>query len=630
MSGDGRNHDRAPFYDGTGFPRWKVLMEAHLQARGLDVWRVTIDGKRNENKAERQHDAIARSILLSSLCDSVFNRVFACTNAHELWTQIVENHEGSKDVANHKYHILGKEFNAFKQFDNENAHDMYSRLNTLVNEINALGVQQVSDGEVNRKIIQSLRKPDYDIIITLLHKERLDDLKPNQIINQIIAHEYSLEIYKKQESSSQSEKSLAAKHTCKHQPRRQEQSSSEEEEEESDDETSSSEDESTSRIIRYHHDKVATHVRKLYMLGYETRIREDAVGVFKMAGKKKNKLKRHQALPAVRSRGRKDEGSSKDESSKHFTTRRALMSSSHTCLMAKGNSNVSDDEPLSSDDDESDEICEMMNLIQEQQEHLIKQKKEIKALKAKEELHASFVSRYENLLDKFNLLTKEHEELEEKFNELKSLQCSSDSSIPCDIPCIIPVVKVDASTSCDLTLCNEHVVVEPCDDLIARENDELKQEVEKLRKDLVRLKGKAIEVHVKPPQDNLQESVKKLEKGSNVTCFICHQEGHKSYQCKVDKGKPKNLSKNNKKNGTKKAKEEIKKSPQIKASMMYTKPSHKKKQQANPYVLEKKKNGKVVAHKQGGKHHGWNRSIWVPKSILEHMDGTQKVWVPKT
>ena len=78
MSGEGLSTDRAPFFDGTRFPRWKVLMQAHLQARGLDVWRVTELGKNNETKAERQYDAIAKSILLSSLCDSVFNRFSLC------------------------------------------------------------------------------------------------------------------------------------------------------------------------------------------------------------------------------------------------------------------------------------------------------------------------------------------------------------------------------------------------------------------------------------------------------------------------------------------------------------------------------------------------------------------------
>ena len=54
------------------------------------------------------------------------------------------------------------------------------------------------------------------------------------------------------------------------------------------------------------------------------------------------------------------------------------------------------------------------------------------------------------------------------------------------IPCATPISKIDASTSCiDLVdkscsdpcneKCNENVVVESCDDLIAKENDELKK-----------------------------------------------------------------------------------------------------------------------------------------------------------
>jgi len=107
-----------------------------------------------------------------------------------------------------------------------------------------------------------------------LHKEDLDNKKPNKMINQFIAHKYSIGMDKQESTSTSSKKSLAAKHTCKHQPRQQEQSSSEEEEEEeedeSDDEESSSENEATSGDACYRHDKVAKQVRKIYMLGYET------------------------------------------------------------------------------------------------------------------------------------------------------------------------------------------------------------------------------------------------------------------------------------------------------------------------------------------------------------------------
>jgi alanine racemase len=74
----------ARHFDGTGYPWWKVLMEAYLQAKDLDVWRVTDEGMRNGTKKEKQFDVVAKSIILSSLDVGVFNTVFNCENAHEL------------------------------------------------------------------------------------------------------------------------------------------------------------------------------------------------------------------------------------------------------------------------------------------------------------------------------------------------------------------------------------------------------------------------------------------------------------------------------------------------------------------------------------------------------------------
>jgi hypothetical protein len=51
--------------------------------------------------------------------------------------------------------------------------------------------------------------------------------------------------------------------------------------------------------------------------------------------------------------------------------------------------------------------------------------------------------------------------------------------------------------------------------LIASENDELKRENELLKMELSRLRVKG---HVQPSQDNCDHMVKKLEKGSTVTC----------------------------------------------------------------------------------------------------------------
>ena len=152
------------------------------------------------------------------------------------------------------------------------------------------------------------------------------------------------------------------------------------------------------------------------------------------------------------------------------------------------------------------------------------------------------------------------------------------------ISCAIPISRVDASTSCiDLIdesrsnpckeKCNKNVVVELCDDLITKENDELKQEVERLMKNLTRLKGKGIESNVQSSQDNHEDMVKKLEKWSTVTCSKCHQKGHKSNKCPQSK---KNLSD-----------EKNKKKLTIKSSLIYTKPNLRNKSNSTFYVIKK-------------------------------------------
>ena len=81
--------------------------------------------------------------------------------------------------------------------------------------------------------------------------------------------------------------------------------------------------------------------------------------------------------------------------------------------------------------------------------------------------------------------------------------------------------------SCDKPYCSqatnscvEHIIVESCDDLIAQENDELKREVGGLKMEMTKLKSK---VQVKSSQDNRDNMVKKLEKGSNLTTFAPQQ-----------------------------------------------------------------------------------------------------------
>ena len=200
-----------PHFDGTGFQRWKILMQSHLQAKGLNVWRVTSEGTKSNSQQEKQYDVIAKCAILNSLGENVFNRVFACKNAQVLWKTISENHEDTKDVANERYHALIDKLNSFKQFDHENAESMYSRLNTLVNEINSLEMKKIDDLKLIRKIIHSLRRPDYDLVTTILYEKELTTMTPNEVLNKVTAHELRNDIKPRAPSSSPTHSALTSK-----------------------------------------------------------------------------------------------------------------------------------------------------------------------------------------------------------------------------------------------------------------------------------------------------------------------------------------------------------------------------------------------------------------------------------
>ena len=68
------------------------------------------------------------------------------------------------------------------------------------------------------------------------------------------------------------------------------------------------------------------------------------------------------------------------------------------------------------------------------------------------------------------------------------------------------------------------------------ENEQLKQEVARLTKDLTQVKGKMEQAQLH--QDNAVKTVKGVKKfdGQTMVCYVCHKEGHKSYECKVKNG----------------------------------------------------------------------------------------------
>jgi hypothetical protein len=194
--------------------------------------------------------------------------------------------------------------------------------------------------------------------------------------------------------------------------------------------------------------------------------------------------------------------------------------------------------------------------------------KKNKKLKAK---LASLQEDIENLPEKMKNFSIHNNELTSKLKSIGSTPGASLVEIP-------EINKKDASTYCfdlidDSKICNQvlikNVVIETCSGNIAMENEQLKQEVARLGKALYEKKGKAKQTQ--PPQGNTTVGVNKLVEGETMVCRPCH----KSYQCKA------------------KVEEKQKKRPTSKISKIYINKVDKK--TATSYLINKKKNGKVIA-----------------------------------
>jgi hypothetical protein len=130
-----------------------------------------------------------KTLSLEAFAKDAFNRVRNHRNAHDLWMDICALHEGTKSECEERYHIAMKKLNSSEMLANENASDMYSRLNIIVEEPNGLGLTQISQPDVVRKILSVLLIYKYGHIITVLHQMDLSIATPTQILGKINTHE---------------------------------------------------------------------------------------------------------------------------------------------------------------------------------------------------------------------------------------------------------------------------------------------------------------------------------------------------------------------------------------------------------------------------------------------------------
>jgi hypothetical protein len=278
---------RPPHFDGTNFPYYSARMACYLEVIDLGIWRVTRDGMKPPKNPEKPTtseekeihlNARAKNCLYESLSMDIFNQVFTLKTANEIWLKLHELHDGTSNVRERKHCLVLNEYNSFAMKDDELVRDIYSRLNLIINELNSIGINKLSDADIVRKIISLLPQQRYGSIITILHNmEDLSNMTPTIVIGKIAAFEMSQKMSRGEEPTSSRPYAFACdERKGKKKAPTSSSSSEEEEEEESDDDednqpcTSSSKDEDTIRRV----EKVMGMIRKINLMGVPLQVED--------------------------------------------------------------------------------------------------------------------------------------------------------------------------------------------------------------------------------------------------------------------------------------------------------------------------------------------------------------------
>jgi hypothetical protein len=203
----------------------------------------------------------------------IVNQIFILKTANKIWLKLHELHDDTSNVYEQKHYLVSNDDNSFRMKENELVRDMYSHLNLIINELNFIGINNLGDVNIMRKIFSLLPQRKYGSIISILHNlEHLSKMTLTLMIEKIVAFEMSQKMGQEEATSTPyafacDEKKKGKKEGSYSSFSSEDEEEYEEEEDDDDEEdqasTSSFEDEE----MTCHVGKVMRMIRKINLMG---------------------------------------------------------------------------------------------------------------------------------------------------------------------------------------------------------------------------------------------------------------------------------------------------------------------------------------------------------------------------
>ena len=88
-------------------------------------------------------NAKAKNYLIYGLDRNTYNNVDQAFSVHEMWGMLEVTHQCTSSMKKTKINILVQRYEMFKMYSNETIAQIFSKFNTITNDLYALGFRQV-------------------------------------------------------------------------------------------------------------------------------------------------------------------------------------------------------------------------------------------------------------------------------------------------------------------------------------------------------------------------------------------------------------------------------------------------------------------------------------------------------
>jgi hypothetical protein len=102
-------------------------------------------------------------------------------------------HEGSKPVRNAKVKMLEGQLNCFIMYDDETPHEMFNRLQKLVNKARALGSKKWTDRMLMERFMMTYTPINYNVVALIRQDPTYKKMTSNDVLGRIMNHEMNIQ-----------------------------------------------------------------------------------------------------------------------------------------------------------------------------------------------------------------------------------------------------------------------------------------------------------------------------------------------------------------------------------------------------------------------------------------------------